>query len=86
MEQIDSDYEYTAAARRQPGEAELKQRFNWLYIIPILGSLWLLFLFLSAIFQWSISAVVNPVMTIMILVFILMAGLLFWAMAPKSNR
>jgi len=86
MEQIDSDYEYRAAARQEPGEAELKKRFNWLYVIPILGSLWLLFLFVAAVFQVPISAVVNPIMTIMILIFLLMGGLLFWALAPKSNR
>ena len=86
MEQIDSDYEYRAATRQQPGEAELKKRFNWLYVIPVLGSLWLLFLFVAAVFQVPISAVVNPIMTIMILIFLLMGGLLFWALAPKSNR
>jgi uncharacterized membrane protein YGL010W len=80
MEPLDTEQEY-AVYHSNP-----KNRFNWLYLIPSLGVLWLLFLLGAATFQWSISSVVNPVMSLMLLVFFVTVALLFWAMAPKENR
>lgn len=80
MEPIDTDQEFVVY-RSNP-----KNRFNWLYIIPTLGVLWLLFLFASAAFQWSISSLISPVMGLMLLVFLATVCLLFWALAPKENR
>jgi hypothetical protein len=83
MEPIDTDFEYTAS---QPRELNLRSRFNWLYIIPILGVLWVVYLTLAVIFQWPVTGIVDPVMTLMIVVFFAFVALLFWAMAPKENR
>jgi len=80
MEPLDSDYEYVVY-RSDP-----KTRFNWLYIIPTLGVLWLLYLFAAATFQFSVSSVVDTVMGLMLVIFFVIAGLLFWALAPKENR
>ena len=80
MEPLDTEHEYVVY-RSNP-----KNRFNWLFLIPLLGVLWLLFLFGAAAFQWSISSVISPVMGLMLLVFLATAGLLFWAMAPRENR
>ncbi len=79
MEPLDSDY----VVQRQENP---RARFNWLYIVPVLGSLWLLYLLLATIFQLPLSGVLDSIMSLMIVLFFVMAGLLFWAMAPKSNR
>ncbi|HLG78043.1 MAG TPA: hypothetical protein VKX46_16630 [Ktedonobacteraceae bacterium] len=79
MEPLDSEY----VVQRQENP---RARFNWLLIVPILGGLWLLFLLLAVIFQWSITSLVDPILGLMILAFLVLAGLLFWAFAPKANR
>jgi len=83
MEPIDTDFEYTASSS---SELNLRSRFNWLYTIPILGVLWVVYLTLAVIFQWPVTGIVDPVMTLMIVVFFAFVILLFWAMAPKENR
>lgn len=83
MKPLDHDLEHAAGESQ---EADSRARFNWLYIIPGLGALWLLFLASAAIFQWPVSGVVNPVMSFMLLFFFIIIGLLFWALAPKANR
>jgi hypothetical protein len=80
MEPLDSDYEYVVY-RSDP-----KSRFNWLYIIPALGVLWLAYLCVAAILQFSVANVVDTVMGLMLVVLFTLAGLLFWALAPKENR
>ena len=81
MEPVDTDFDYVAQRSQNP-----RGRFNWLYIVPTLGVLWLVFLTLSFAFQWNITGVVNPVMSFMILLFFIVAGLLFYALAPRANR
>lgn len=83
MKPLGNDLEYAAD---QSHDVASRARFNWLYIIPGLGTLWLLFLASAALFQWPVSGVVDPVMSIMLVLFFVMAGLLFWALAPKANR
>ncbi len=83
MEPIDTDFDYVASRSR---EANPRARFNWLYILPTLGVLWVVYLILAVIFQWSLAGQVDTVMTIMMLLFVVTVGLLFWALAPKSNR
>ncbi|HTK11827.1 MAG TPA: hypothetical protein VL485_31935 [Ktedonobacteraceae bacterium] len=81
MEPIETDFDYVAQQSQNP-----RSRFNWLYIIPTLGIIWLLFLFASALFQWPITGVVNPVMSFMIVVFFVMVAMLFYALTPRANR
>ena len=86
MEPLDPDMEYVVRERKPSRFATRNARFNWLLIVPGLGLLWLLYLIGAALFQWDASNVVGPVMVLMILGFLLMAGLLFWALAPKVNQ
>ena len=83
MEPIDTDFDYVASRSRQ---TNLRNRFNWLYVLPTLGVLWLVYLVLAVIFQWPLSGQVDTVMLIMLLLFFVTVGLLFWSLAPKSNR
>ena len=80
MEQLDNEYEYV---ERKPNP---RARFNWLYIVPGLGAVWLLVLLCAAIFQIPLTGIIDPVMGMMIVMFFVLAGLLFYALAPKSNR
>ena len=80
MEPLDSDLEYVIYP------SDPKSRINWLYLLPALGGVWLLYLMGAAAFQWSVSGVVGTVMGLFIVLFIVMAALLLWAMAPKENR
>lgn len=83
MEPIDTDFDYVA---QQSHKADLRARFNWLYILPVLGICWVLYLTLAVIFQWPLSGQVDTIMLLIVLLFAVIVGLLFWAMAPKSNR
>lgn len=80
MQPFDSDLEYVVYPSNP------KSRFNWLFILPGLGAAWLLYLIGAAIFQWSVSGIVSTVMGLFIVLFLVMAALLLWAMAPKENR
>ncbi|GCF09379.1 hypothetical protein [Dictyobacter arantiisoli] len=80
MEPLDSDYEVVV---REPNP---RARFNWLYVFPILGGVWLLFLLSAAIFQIPITGVIDPIMGLMLVMFFVLAGLLFYALAPKAGR
>ncbi len=81
MQPIDSEYEYIPRKESNP-----RARFNWLYIIPALGLVWVILLIVSAIFQISLSAIVGPILGIMIVLFFVMAGLLFYALAPRARK
>lgn len=85
MEQIDSDLDYVVQ-QREAQRANPDGRFNWLLVVPTLGMLWLLYLLLAAIFQWPVTGVVDPIMSIMILVFFGTVALLFWAYAPRVKK
>ena len=83
MEPIDTDFDYVA---QQSRKTDLRARFNWLYILPILGVLWVVYLILAVIFEWPLSGQVDTIMVLIVLLSLVIVGLLFWAMAPKSNR
>jgi hypothetical protein len=83
MEPIDTDFDYVA---QQSRKTDLRARFNWLYILPILGVLWVVYLILAVIFEWPLAGQVDTIMVLIVLLFLVIVGLLFWAMAPKSNR
>jgi hypothetical protein len=80
MEPLDSDLEYVVY------HSDPKSRFNWLYLLPALAAAWLLYLMGAAAFQYSVSSVVSTVMGLFIVLLIVLAALLLWAMAPKENR
>lgn len=81
MEQFESEHDYVVY------QSNPKNRFNWLYFLPVLGVLWLLFLISAFVFQWPISSLISPILGIVMLtIFLVTAVLLFWAMAPRENR
>jgi hypothetical protein len=83
MEPIDTNLDYASSQSRN---VDLSSRFNWLQFLPLLGLVFLVFLILAVIFQWPVSALIDPVMSLMIVIFFLFVILLFWAMAPRSDR
>ena len=85
MEQLDSDFDYVVRERKRRVVTR-ETRFNLLLIFPALGLFWLLYLIGAAVFQWSLTDVVNPVMTIVVVLFALLVGLLFWAFAPSATK
>ncbi len=90
MEPLDNDFDYAAirekvAVQRRSRSISRTARFNFLLIIPALALLWVLYLIGAAVFQWRITDAVNPIMTLMIFLFLLAAAILFWATAPKSE-
>jgi hypothetical protein len=89
MEPLDTDFDYVvpqqASVRRRPRAISARTRYNILLIFPALGLLWLLYLIGAAIFQWSVTGVVDTVMTLMIFLFLAAVAGLFWASAPRSD-
>ena len=83
MEPLNSDLDYVVRERRSSNRSA---RFNWLLIFPALGVLWLLYLLGAALFQWSVTDVVSPVMVLMVFLFFALVALLFWAFAPGVGR
>ena len=83
MEPIDTDFDYVA---QQSQKADPRARFNWLYILPILGVLWVVYLTLAVIFEWPLAGQVDTIMLLVVLLFLVIVGLLFWAVAPRANR
>jgi hypothetical protein len=80
MQQQNPDLEYVIR------QSDPKTRFNWLYILPLSGGVWLFYLMGAAIFGWPVTGILNPVMGLFMVYFVVMVGLLIWARAPKENR
>ena len=81
MEQLDTDLDYSVSKAR----SDAKKRFNTLYLLPILGVLVVAFLILAVIFQLSIDTIVSSFMSLFIVLFFIVAGLMFWAMRPEKT-
>lgn len=85
MEPLDTDFDYVVRESRERRPVSRNTRFNLLFIFPALGVLWLLYLLGAAVFQWPVSGVVDSVMTLMIVVFVAVIALMFWALAPGAK-
>ena len=83
MEPIDTDMEVMV---REPRQATPGSRLNALLLLPALGVLLMLFFILAAIFQFDITALVDSIMGLMMLFFIVLVVMLFWAMATRTNK
>ncbi|HAE84238.1 MAG TPA: hypothetical protein DDW33_02760 [Ktedonobacter sp.] len=83
MEPIDTDMEVMV---REPRQATPGSRLNALLLLPVLGVLLMLFFILAAIFQFDITALVDSIMGLMMLFFIVLVVMLFWAMATRTNK
>ena len=83
MEPLDTDMEVMV---REPRQATPGSRLNALLLLPVLGVLLMLFFILAAIFQFDITALVDSIMGLMMLFFIVLVVMLFWAMATRTNK
>ncbi|HEU5381940.1 MAG TPA: hypothetical protein VFV38_41500 [Ktedonobacteraceae bacterium] len=83
MEPLDTDIEYLGRAPRPSSPA---QRLSILYIFPILGVL-LVLLFAGAVaFQWDLSLIVNNLVVLMVILFFVFTGIVFWALTPRASE
>ena len=82
MEPLDTDLEYV---RRGPRPARPGSRFNVMLIIPILGLLLVLTLIGAAVFQWDLSQLIDSLIGLLIIMFFVIIGMLFWAGAPRTR-
>ncbi|HEX4715203.1 MAG TPA: hypothetical protein VH164_09780 [Ktedonobacteraceae bacterium] len=83
MEPLDSDIEYMSNA---PRPATPASRLSILYIFPILGVLLVLFFAASAIFQFNISALVDNLVVLMVVLFFVFAGIIFWSLSLRTRE
>lgn len=84
MEPLDSDIEYMSNA---PRPATPASRLSILYIFPILGVLLVLFFAGAFAFQWNISVLVDNLVVLLVVLFFVFTGILFWGLsAARSHK
>jgi uncharacterized RDD family membrane protein YckC len=83
MEPLDTDLEYV---RNEPRPINPAARFNAMLILPIIGVLLVLVFISAAIFQFDLSGLIDTLIGLMMVLFIVMVAMLFWAFAPRANR
>lgn len=83
MEPLDTDIEYVSNAPRPSTPAS---RLSILYIFPILGVCLVLFFLASFIFQWNLSALVDNLVVLLVVLFFVFLGIYFWATAPRESE
>jgi uncharacterized membrane protein YGL010W len=83
MEPLDTDLEYVRSGQRQtrPGS-----RYNVMLIIPILGLLLVMVFIGAAIFQRDLSQLIDSLIGLLIIMFFVIIGMLFWAGAPRTRE
>ena len=82
MEPLDTDLEYI---RTEPRPANPASRFNAMLILPIIGALLILLFISAAIFQFDISGLIDSLIGLMLILFVGLVAMLFWALAPRAN-
>ena len=80
MEPLDTDIEYVGNA---PIPSTPASRLSILYIFPILGVLLILLFIGAAVFQLDLSVFVDNLVVLMVVLFFIFIGILFWALAPR---
>ena len=83
MEPLDSDIEYMSNA---PTPSTPASRLSVLYIFPVLGVLLVLFFVGAFTFQWDLSLLVNNLVVLMVILFFIFTGIIFWAVSPRENH
>ena len=83
MEPLDTDLDYM---RTEPRPMNPASRFNAMLILPIIGVLLVLVFISAAIFQFDLSGLIDSLVGLMLLLFVVMVAMLFWALAPRANR
>jgi len=82
MEPLDSDIEYVSNAPRPSTPAS---RLSVLYIFPILGMVLVLFFVGAFAFQWDISVLVDNLVVLMVVLFFIFTGVVFWALSLSKS-
>ncbi|HVU66827.1 MAG TPA: hypothetical protein VHD63_06850 [Ktedonobacteraceae bacterium] len=83
MEQLDTDIEYMSNAPRPSTPAE---RLSILYIFPVLGVALVLFFLVAFILQWNISILVDNLITLMVILFFVFIGIVFWSLSARNKQ
>jgi len=83
MEPLDTEMDYSGD---QPRPARPGSRYNLLLFLPIFGLLLALTFIGAAIFQWNLSALIDSLIGLFLLMFVVAIALLFWAGAPRSDQ
>ena len=83
MEPLDTDLDYI---RTEPRPGNPASRFNAMLILPIIGALLILLFISAAIFQFDLSGLIDSLVGLMMLLFVVLVAMLFWALAPRANR
>jgi hypothetical protein len=83
MEPLDSDLEYMMRPSRP---AKPASRIKVMLILPILGTLLVLTFAAAAIFQLSLTDLVDSLMGVLTLFFVVTVALFFWALAPQREQ
>ena len=83
MEPLDTDTDYMVRAPRQRTR---RSRMNALLILPALGFILLLVFIAAAVFQLDLSDLIDSLMGLVTLFFLVMIAMLFWALAPGSDK
>lgn len=83
MEPLDTDMEYTM---RESRPARSESRMNALLVLPILGVVIMLVFIAAAIFQLDLTNTIDTLMGIMIVLFFVLVGMLFWGLAPRAHK
>ena len=83
MEPLDSDLEYMVRPSRP---AKPASRIKVMLILPILGTLLVLTFPTTAIFQLSLTDLVDSLMGVLTLFFVVTVALFFWALAPQREQ
>jgi hypothetical protein len=83
MEPLDTDMDYVV---RETRPARSESRMNALLILPIIGVIFMLVFISAGIFQLDLTNIVDSLMGLMMLLFFVFIGLLFWGLAPRAHR
>lgn len=83
MEPLDTDLEYVM---NEPRPSTPGSRMNALLIFPVLGTLLMLVLIGSAIFQWNLSDLIDSLVGLLLVLSFAFIIMLFWALAPRSHQ
>lgn len=83
MEPLDTDLEYTI---NEPRPSTPGSRVNALLIFPVLGALLIVVFICAAIFQWSLSDLIDSLVGLLILLFFAFIIMLFWALYPRTQQ
>ena len=83
MEPLDTDSDYV---QYTPPVSTPASRLSILYIFPILGALLVLTFIGAAVFQWDLSSFVDNLVVVMVILFFVFLGILFWALAPRHGE